>query len=159
MGLKKEIKVAKEKLCQAAEREAASREIAILEAKQWVVDEFKQCEKYKASQDYDIGYDNGYDKGVKDIFFNIWRKCHEVNYKYSGKEYQELTVVCEDQEKKGELDTRPPPSLEYSDEYYKIVGEVRIDEANDNAPTAQSSLLDDPLLIFVQFCYYFYFKV
>ena len=39
---------------------------------------------------YDFGYINGYDKGVKEIFFNIWHKHREVDYKFLGKEYQIL---------------------------------------------------------------------
>ena len=41
----------------------------------------------------------------------------------------------EDQEKKGELDTRPPLSPKYSDNDCEIVGQEPTDEANDNAPT------------------------
>ena len=88
---RKKINVAEETLC-----EAASREAAVLEAKQQVIKEFKYSKEYKASQDYDAGYDNKYDKGIEEIFYNIWRKHHEVNYKFLGKEYQQLITDWED---------------------------------------------------------------
>ena len=78
-----------------------------MEAKPQAIDEFKQSDEYKASQDYD----NIYDKGVEEIFYNIWRKHREVDYKFLGNEYQQLIADWEDQERKGELDTKSPPSL------------------------------------------------
>ena len=49
MGLKKEVKAIEDKLCEALEHEAASREAAVLEVKQQTIDEFKQSKEYKAS--------------------------------------------------------------------------------------------------------------
>ena len=92
MGLEKDIKVAEDKLRKAIERETASREATVLEAKQRAIDKFKESEEYRASQNYDVGYDNGYDKGVKEIFFNIWRKHRKVDNRILGKEYQQLMV-------------------------------------------------------------------
>ena len=121
MDLEKEVKEAEERLCKVAKSEATSREVAIIKARQRAVEEFKWSEEYMTSHNYNVGYDDRYDKGVKDIFFNIWRKRHEVNFKFLGKEYQVLMADWEEQEKKGELDTKPPPSLENSDEDCKIV--------------------------------------
>ena len=134
MGLEKEVKVAEERLCEDADCKVASREATGLDAKQLAINEFKHSEEYKASQDYDAGYDNGYDKGVEEIIYNIWRKRREVNYKFLGKEYQQLIIDWEDQEKQGELDTWPPPFLVYSDDDCEIVRQELADEANDNAP-------------------------
>ena len=53
-----------------------------------------------------------------------------------GKKYQQLIANWEDQEKKGELDTRPPPSPEYSDDDCEIIEQEPANKANDNAPTA-----------------------
>ena len=113
IGLENEVKAAEERLCEASESEATSREAMIIEARQWDIEDFKQSE-YKTSQNYDAGYNDGYDKGVEEIFFNIWRKRCEVDFKFLGKEYQVLMVDWEEQEKKSELDTKPPPSLESS---------------------------------------------
>ena len=54
------------------------------------------------------------------------------------KEYQQLIADWEEQEKKkGELDTMPPPSLVYSDDDCEIVGQKEpVDDANNNAPEA-----------------------
>ena len=49
MGLEKVIKAAEERLREATERKAASREAAILESKQHAIDKLKQYEEYKAS--------------------------------------------------------------------------------------------------------------
>ena len=42
----------------------------------------------------------------------------------------------EDQEKKGELNTRLPPSPEYFDDDCEFVGQEPADEANDNVLVA-----------------------
>ena len=46
-----------------------------------------------------------------------------------------LMTDWEEQEKKGELDTMPPPSPESSNEDYEIVEAELADKANDEAPT------------------------
>ena len=90
MGLEKEVKAAEERRHKVAGHKADSREATVLEAKLWAIDEFIESEEYKTSQDYDVRFDNGYDKGVEEIFFNIWRKSCEVNYRFLGKGYQQL---------------------------------------------------------------------
>ena len=104
ISLEKKLKGAKEKMF-----EAASREAAIQEAMQWVVEEFKQSEEFKTS--LDTSYEDGYGEGVEEIFFNIWSKRHEVDFKFLGKEFHTMITDCEDHEKKGELNTNPPYSL------------------------------------------------
>lgn len=57
-----------EKLQTALEVQIASKEVAVMEAKQQVVTEFKDSEEYKlANQDFEAGYD----EGVKEIFYNL----------------------------------------------------------------------------------------
>ena len=65
MGLEKEIKAVETRLREVSEIEANSREAVVQEAKQQAIDEFKESEKYLASQNYDARYKNGYDKGVE----------------------------------------------------------------------------------------------
>ena len=128
MCLKKEVKAAEEKLREAAESEAASREVAIIEARHHAIKEFKQSEEFKTF--LDMGYDDGYDKAVEEIFFNIWHKHRKVDFKFLGKEFQTMMADWEDQEKRGELDARPPPSPEDSDEDCTIIGQEPADNAN-----------------------------
>ena len=133
MGLEKQVKAVKDKLYKTTECKAASRETAMLEAKQQAIEQFKQSEEYQSSQDYDARYD----KGVEEIFYNIQRKHGEVNYKFLGKEYQQLTTNWEEQEKNEELDSKPPPSSMYSDEDCEIIKEKEtVEDANN--PTANA---------------------
>ena len=133
MGLEKQVKLAKDKLREVAEREAASREAAILEVEHQAIDEFKLPKEYAALQNYDTGYD----KGIEEIFYNIWRKRREVDYRLMEKEYRELIADWEEQEKNCELDTKWPPSSTYSDDDCEIVGQKEpADDANNHAPKA-----------------------
>ena len=129
MGLKKQAHKTEDKLCETIKSEAASKEATMLEAKQQAIKEFKQSEEYQASQDYDTEYN----KGVEESFYNIWRKCQEVNYKFLGKEYQLLIVDWKEQEKSGELDTRPPLSPEYSENDCEIVWDKEPAENTNNS--------------------------
>ena len=88
----------------------------------------------------------GYENGVEEIFFNIWRKRREVDFKFLGKEYEQIMADWVEQEKKGELDTRPPPSPEYSNKDCDVAREETAKEANDEAPEAWSSSLDNLML-------------
>ena len=56
MGLEKEIKAVETRLREVSEIEANSREAVVQEVKQQAIDEFKESEKYLASQNYDAGY-------------------------------------------------------------------------------------------------------
>ena len=134
--LEKDIKATKDKLYEATEREVAFREAAVQKAKQRVVDKFKESEEYSASQNYDAQYEDEYDKGVEKIFFNIWRKRHEIDYRFLVKEYQKLMADQVEQEKKGELDTRPPLSPEYFEDQCKIIGQEPAGDANNKASEA-----------------------
>ena len=89
MGLEKEVKAVKEKL-----REATSREATVIEARHRAIKEFKQSEEFKTS--LDTSYEGGYDEGVVEIFFNIWRKSHKVDFKFLGKEFQTMMADWED---------------------------------------------------------------
>ena len=71
------------------------------------VEKFKQLEEYAiilAPQ-----HDTGYDLGIEEIFFNIWRKCWDVDYWFLGIELMNLMAGWIDEEKRGILNTRPPP--------------------------------------------------
>ena len=75
MGLEKKLKEAEEKLCSTLEGKAPAREVAIVEARQKLVVDFKQSKGYTlATQDFEVSYD----KGIEEIFYNIWRKQREV---------------------------------------------------------------------------------
>ena len=52
------------------------------------VEDFKQCEEYVAIMT--THYDMGYDTGVKEIFFNIWRKRRDVDYRFLGAKLRKL---------------------------------------------------------------------
>ena len=56
----------------------------------------------------------GYDKGVEESFFNIWRKHREIDYRFMGVEFKKLMMTWTDREKMGTLNTKPPPSPQYS---------------------------------------------
>ena len=86
ISLEKKLKATEEKMLEATESKAASRDAVIQEAKQQAVEEFKQSEEFKTS--FDMSYEDGYDKGVEEIFFNIWHKCCEVDFKFLGKEFK-----------------------------------------------------------------------
>ena len=151
IGLENEVKAAEERLCEASENDDASREAMIIEARQWDIEDFKQLE-YNTSQNYDAGYNDGYDKGVEEIFFNIWRKHREVDFKFLGKEYQVLMVDWEEQEKKSELDTKPPPSLKSSKKDYEIIETKPADKAQDQALKAWISSPTPRLVFFFWWC-------
>ena len=55
-------------------------------------------------------YNAGYDTGVEEIFFNIWRKHLDNDYRFLGVELRNLMARWIDKEKEGILDTRPPLS-------------------------------------------------
>ena len=85
MGLEKKVKAVEERMCEAVESKAASREAMIITARQRVIEDFKQSEESKTLQNYNVGYDDGYDKGVEEIFFNVWSKHSEVDFKFLGR--------------------------------------------------------------------------
>ena len=78
-----------------------------------VVEDFKRSEEYAAIMT--TQYDASYDKGVEEVFFNIWRKRWDINYKILGVELRKLRARWIDEEKDGILDTRPPHSPQYSE--------------------------------------------
>ena len=49
MGLEKQVKVAEDKPCETIKSEVASREVMVLEAKKYAIEEFKQSEEDQAS--------------------------------------------------------------------------------------------------------------
>ena len=56
-----------------------------MEARQKAMLDFKELEEYKlATRDFDAVYKEDIEK----IFYNIWRKCCGVCYKFLGKEYR-----------------------------------------------------------------------
>ena len=85
VSLEKQLKEMERKLQNALEIEAASKEVAIMEAKKRAVAEFKESEEYKLTTQ---NSEKGYDKGIEEIFHNIWRKCRNDCYKLWSKEYQ-----------------------------------------------------------------------
>ena len=96
ISLEKEVKATEDRLREATESEAASREATIIGAKQQAVEDFERSEEYKSLHNYNTSYDDRYDKDVEEIFFNIWRKCREVDSKFPGKEHQALMADWEE---------------------------------------------------------------
>ena len=96
----------------AAEERATQEEFikdaSIQEVVEWAVYNFKQSEEFVAIMT--TQYDAGYDMRVEDIFFNIWRKRRDVDYRLLGGELTNLMARWIDEEREGILDTRPPPS-------------------------------------------------
>ena len=72
------------------------------------MDKFKQSEEYAAIMT--IQHDASYDLGVEKIFFNICRKCWDVDYRFLGREPMNLMTRWIDGERESILNTRPPPS-------------------------------------------------
>ena len=58
-------------------------------------------------------YNTGYDIGVEEIFFNIWRKRRDFDYKFLKVKLRNLMVRWVDEENDGILDTKPPPPPQY----------------------------------------------
>ena len=92
---------------------------------------FKESDEYKLATQY---FDAGYDKRIEEIFYNIWRKCRSVYYKFFGKEYQKQIAIWEDKEQAGILDTRPSLSPEYFDDDYEILGDHKPDKSKIQDP-------------------------
>ena len=105
-SVEEEIKAVEEQHREAVAQEAFVKEAVIQEAKEWAIDNFKWYEEYITSHDFDVGYN----KGVEEIFFNLWRKIGEVNFSFLGKKLKKLMATWIAREKKGELNTRLPPS-------------------------------------------------
>ena len=97
------------------------------------MENFKRSEEYATSQNNQ--YDAGYDKGVQEIFFNIWRKRREVNYRFLWEEFKKIMATWSAREKNGEFNIRPPPSPQYFDED-KAAEEDPAHKAPDQAPSA-----------------------
>ena len=111
--------------------------------------DFKASEEYKlATKDFDADYD----KGVKQIFYNIWRKTCGVCYKFLGKEYRKHIAIWEDQEQASILDTRLPSYQEYSNDECEILGDYELDNSNTQDPPANAWSLH--LYILYVFFYY-----
>ena len=81
----------------------------------------------------------GYDKGVEEIFLNIWRKHQKIDYRFLGEEFNKLMVTETNREKRGTLNTRPPPLPQYSDAEDDDIVEVEPpNEAHEQAPSADA---------------------
>ena len=63
-------------------QEEFTRDALTRKAVEQVVGKFKQSEEYPTI--LDTQHDASYDLGVEEIFFNIWRKHRDVNYKFLG---------------------------------------------------------------------------
>ena len=85
---------------------------------------------------FDTSYEYDYGKGIEDIFFNIWPKHHELDFKFLGKEFQTMMADWEDHEKRGALNTNPPPSSEESKEDCAIIQKEPITESPDQLAEA-----------------------
>ena len=76
----------------AAEERATQEEFikdaSIQEVVEWAVYNFKQSEEFVAIMT--TQYDAGYDMRVEDIFFNIWRKRRDVDYRLLGENSRTL---------------------------------------------------------------------
>ena len=85
-------------------------------------------------------YDAGYDTGVDEILFNIQRKCREVDYRFLRAELRKLMVSWIDRKKNGMLNTKPPPSPQYSEanEDDKVLEVEAPNEALEQAPPADA---------------------
>ena len=73
---------------------------------------FKQSEELVIllKKEHDAGYNVGYDVGVEEIFFNIWVKPRDINYRFLGGELVKLMDQWLKEERLGTLNTTPPPS-------------------------------------------------
>ena len=56
------------------------KDMAIQEAVEQAVDNFKQSEEYATLMT--TSYDAGYDTGVEEILFDIWRKHWDIDYRF-----------------------------------------------------------------------------
>ena len=88
------------------------------------MDKFKQSKEYAAIMT--TQYDTGYDLGVEEIFFNIWTKRWDVDYRFLGRELRKVMGRWIDKKREGILNTRPPLSPQYleaedNDEVIEIV--------------------------------------
>ena len=141
--LEARVQAAKERVAQ----EEFSRDEFIREAVEQAVEKFKQFEEYAtilATQ-----YDTSNDLGVEETFFNIQRKRQDVDYRFLGIELINLMAGWIDEEKRGILNTRPPPSPQYpeAEDDDAVVEVVPLTEAPEQAlPTdAEEEVASDPL--------------
>ena len=76
----------------------------------WV--KFKHSEEFSVllKEKYDAGHDAGYDVCVEEIFYNIWVKRQDVDYRFLGGELVKLMDQWLEEERMGTLNTTPPPS-------------------------------------------------
>ena len=88
------------------------RDNEIARAAEEVVVKFKQSEELVIllKKINAAGYNVGYDVGVEEIFFNIWVKRRDINYRFLGGELVKLMDQWLKEERLGTLKTTPPPS-------------------------------------------------
>ena len=91
------------------------RDAKIEKAANEAIAKFKQSEEFAAllEVERDAGRDAGYDEGIEEIFFNIWVKCQNVDYRFLGGKLLKLIEGWFEEERLGTLDTAPPPSPPY----------------------------------------------
>ena len=96
-----------------------------------------------------IQYDAGYNIGVEEIFFNIWRKCQDVDYRFLGGELNNLMERWIDEEKKAILDPRPPPSPQYpevekGDEVMEVTLPTKVPEQAPPVDDEEEEITSNP---------------
>ena len=82
-------------------------------------------------------YDACYETRVEETFINVWRKHRDVDYRFLGVELRKLMAEWIDREKNGTLNTRMPPSPQYSEvEEYEVIEVVPPNRVPKQAPLA-----------------------
>ena len=111
-NLKAKAWVAEEYLMEAMlARDVEFAEAAKEEAKEVVV-KFKDSEKFASlfEKKYEAGHDTSYDARVVDIFYNIWLKHRDIDYKFLGEEFMKVKDQWVENERLGDLNSAPPSS-------------------------------------------------
>ena len=89
-----------------------------------------------------------YDLGVEEIYFNIWRKHWDVDYRFLGIELMNFMVGWIDEDMQGILNTRPPLSPQYpeAEDDDTTIGVVPPTEAPEQAPptNAEEAVASEP---------------
>ena len=114
-----------------------ARDTEIVKAAKEAVVKFKDSEKFVAllEKKYEAGRDTGYDAEVKDIFYNIWLKYQDIDYRFLGGEFVKLMHQWLENERLGTLnDALPPSTLAPVTEGNIIASEVGPSKVSEQQP-------------------------
>ena len=89
-----------------------ARDIEITKAADEAVVKFKDSEEFAAflEKKYEAGHDAGHNVEVEEIFYNIWLKHRDINYRFLGGEFMKLMDQWLENERLGTFNNEPPPS-------------------------------------------------